>query len=179
MLTTDQIITIASSISLSSVATVFISYYHSKKLLKLGHEYEYKKIVIQKRIEAYDALEKAIKLFRMTHPVENSRDMIHWPFMTIENFERMNAHVYEANNLSYLLNQTTEDKFYELKNLLIELNLTDQISNIIIFQFGVRNYKKIAVLVIEIYQMIKDDYSDLYNLENIKNKKIENSFRQV
>jgi hypothetical protein len=176
-LSTDQWITIGASILGSTLITGIVAFIQARNITNLQHKLEYRKIIIQKRLDAYEALEVFVN--QLNHMVNLDGVFIQGTLASKAHLDGLNLAILNASLNSFWLNRPTEDKFDEMKLLFAKISMVPRLQDELVIDFAKTNCKSISKYRLQLYQLIKDDYSDLYNLDNIKKKKMKYEIREV
>jgi hypothetical protein len=150
---------------LSSAISAYISYY----IKKVEFRNEYYKIVIQKRIEAYELLESQIARLKQS-TLDTDSKAYHTVFAyDSKYFLESITPAIKATSYSIWINPDTLDTFYKLKDVLIEIsfNIQPEMPSGLILE-GKRNYKKIALIRDELEFKVRRDILTLYKLDDLK-----------
>jgi len=163
-LETIIITSVISSGVISSVIGVFQSIYLQRKI----HSQDNKTIVIQKRVNTYDALEEFLGFFN-SHSYDHNDDASHTVFFNGQ-YTRMIEQMKRAWNGKIWMNPNTEAKFTEIYKLINPLETDYHTSPDVFNDFAVQNYSRLNGLRDELYTLFKLDYPNLHNLTEFRIK---------
>lgn len=164
---------------ISGIVSAIISYYFNLKIKKLDYKNEYYKILINKRLEAYQFVENQISVLRNITFDELDNKTYHIMFSFGEdeciNFQK-NLMIAKSKGL-WIDEETTNtiDEFNE-----IFYNINQKINNkteIEIENIGKNYYKKISNLRVKLENNLREGLNDLHNIEKIfRTQKIKNKY---
>jgi hypothetical protein len=169
----DLSVIITTIISSSVIATILSSII-SIKLKNLEFRNEYYKIVINKRLQAYEHLESIIARLKTSVLDEDDGKAYHLIFSyTAEKYFEFIHELMITNSFDLWVNSDTKDKFGTLRNVLNQISFDFETSDEKeLVKAGKDNYKRIFELRNELETLVLSDVLSLHKIDKIKSKKI-------
>lgn len=151
----------------SAIVSVIISGLTTYFIEKRKYSQEYWKITIDKRLEAYEEIEKLLIFFQTTHLVNDNP--CHLAFLNIDKFDDLQEQLGIISWKRSWISSKLYKKIIKLNRVLIEFDSleTNDISN-----FGVKNYSKIADIRDVIIKIIAEDYLNMPKVKSFFKSKI-------
>lgn len=160
---------ILTSSSIAALVTAFFTIILNVYLKKLDYKNEYFKKVIQKRIDAYEFLENQIIRLKQSTIDDLDGKAYHIIFAYGEEyFSSSMTPTIQASAYSLWIHPETFESFNKLKNIFIHISfaLNDKKSrNEELIVLGKKYYKEIAILRDELEKHVRNDYLNLYKIE--------------
>ena len=165
-----EIITlIATSTVFATILSSILNYWISRILKKNDFKNEYFKIVITKRLEVYENIEKQVFLLKTSVMDTDDNKAYHRIFSLGEDFFLKNTEpIWFANSGSIWINSDTREKVKEFIHLINDVSFKNNKDSNYLIEFGKKNYLKIAYLRDDIEELIQQDILTLYDFSKIK-----------
>lgn len=153
---------ILSSAVVSAIVSGLTTYFIEKR----KYSQEYQKITIDKRLETYESIEKALIYFQTTHLVDN--EPCHLAFLNSDVFDKIQTELGIVSWKRNWISSKLYKKIIDLNRLLYEFEFTDKNT----CKFGVKNYSKIASIRDKMIKIMAQDYLDMPKVEKFFKNKI-------
>lgn len=178
MITIELFVTLFLAVLSSSLLSAFVTGKFNLHAKKSEYIQYYHKIVLERRITAYEELNKFIEKIKLGivdidyqpyHGLFSNNDEKEWTMAYILLFDAMSHRLWLSNDLY--------EKLRDLNVLLVGRNKSVET----VIEFGKRNYQTIINLRVEIEHICAVDMINLYNVEEflISKKNILTGFSEV
>jgi hypothetical protein len=172
--------TLLTTIISSSVIATILSSLISLRLKKLDFKNEYFKIVIKKRLEAYEELEYIIAALKTSALDANDQKAYHVCFFSPDNFNNFSARLALVNAHNLWLNAEANEKLSQLNLIFNQLKFEFNISiESELILSGKKYYSKIAELRTQIENVTRRDILTLYDFKPINKKIVEDGYQII
>jgi hypothetical protein len=169
-------ISIVSSSLLATIVTSLITFYSKKT----DFRNEYFKIVIKKRLDAYEKLEFVIAILKTSALDENDGKAYHLPFFNPDNWMEFSANLALTNSYSLWLNESVNEK---LSGLISDINQIrfeyDITKSEVLIEAGKKSYDSLASARVELENMARKDVLSLYDFQGISRKKVKDQLQVI
>jgi len=159
---------VLSSSVISGAIGALIAGFFSIRVSQRNFKNDYFKTVLQKRITAYEELEKLAHAFK-TSVMDADRKPYHLPFSKDDDYEFAHTLVFKVMMQSLWISEEAFCKIRDLSDLLYRLQPSENNGAI---EFGKKNYEKIALLRGDLETIIANDMLTLHEVKRfLKQKK--------
>ena len=174
------LITIISSSAIATVVSLLgthIINYYSKKA---DFKHEYFKLVIKKRLEAYEQLEFLIAALKTSALADEDQKPYHICFFSSENYSDYTAHLRLANSHNLWLNGIVSDSLSDLTSIFNQINFEfDTLDESELITARKKYYIRIADLRTDLENHVRTDLLTLHDFSDISNKKAKNEYKFI
>jgi hypothetical protein len=170
------LLSIISSSFVATVASSLINLY----LKRLDFKNEYFKLVIQKRLEAYEHIELIIANLKTSALDEADQKAYHLPFFNTSDWHDFSVNQATSNSYSLWLNATISEKLSELNTLMNQFRFDFDISNQEdLIKGGKKYYDAIATIRVELENLARTDVLTLYDFKGIEKKRVKDALQII
>lgn len=161
-------IVLASSV-ISGIVSAIISYYFNLRIRKLDYKNEYYKILINKRLEAYQFIENQTAVLRNVTIDDIDNKTFHLMFSYGEDkFIDFQKNIMLANSKGLWIDKETSNTLTEFNDLFYNINeKVFKKSREEIEEVGKLYYKPISALRVKLENNLRKGFIDLHNIEKI------------
>ena len=163
-MTVLQILTLIGS---SSIIATFLSAIINQYFKKIEFRNDYYKIIIQKRIEAYENIEAQIQILKVSILDESDGKSYHRIFYSDEYFNELTSPLLKANSNSLWINKKTNEKLIQLLHIFNKVRFENKDD---LTEAGKKYYWEIAYLRDDLENLVRNDLLKLYDFKDIKQK---------
>lgn len=165
----------------SSIGAAILNHFGSIYLRNTDFKNEYFKIVIKKRLEAYDLLEYLISILKVSSLDETDGKAYHLIFAYGEDEYIKSTKINTlANSNNIWLSTKADEKLAEILSVFHEINFSYNIqSKESLISAGKDYYFRIATLRTELENIVRADLIDLHKISDIRGKKTKDGYVQI
>ena len=162
---------ILSSTVIAGIISVIVSAIVTLILKHLDYKNEYYRIIINKRLIAYEFLERQIAVLKSSIIDESDKQLYNSIFAHGTNkFYEFQQNLFAAISYSFWINDKTSELMSELNYLLVNLGYQYDLDNELI-KAGKAKYKEIVKLRKKLEAALKKDLYDLHNVKKFMEHK--------
>lgn len=169
---------ILSSSAIAAVVSSVCSYFIQRSALARSYKQDYYKMIIGKRMEAYQYVEAQIAVMKMTVSDDRTGDFYHLIFNYKDSeYRQYQRNLYLALTHSMWLSENMKNALTALNQLFLTIDVEinqDVMHNISV---GKKYYRQLADARVDVENNLKTDLLTLYDVKNFLNKETEKKYR--
>lgn len=168
----DLVATILASTVLASTISNIITVWNSQKLKDQDYKNEYFKIVLQKRLETYEFIERQISVLKSIE-ADTINNEIYYSIFAYgkEKFDEFQQNLLIALSQSQWISKKTIKEMEKLNQLFFTIETKSQ-DNEQLKQEGIINHKTICYIRNSLEKQVNKDYLELHKIDKfLKSKK--------
>jgi len=154
---------------ITAIVTAFITGYFNIRTKDKEYKYSYSKMILEKRLHAYEELNSLIHTL-YSSALDDDSKAYHLIFSSEESFNAFFKKVYFSNSIKFWLSDDTNNYLKKISQELTRyLGLISNGKNIV--TIGKEEYKFIAELRDKLEQSLLNDMKELYKIDKFFNEK--------